>query len=46
VALALEAAGIDVPFDQQELKAGDNFEARPKRAIRDCSLFVPVTSEQ
>lgn len=42
---ALEAAGIDVFFDKQDLKAGDDFKLRLKRAIRDCSLFIPVISE-
>ena len=42
---ALEAAGIDVFFDQQDLKPGDDYEATFRRAIRECSLFVPVISE-
>ncbi|MCP3962647.1 MAG: toll/interleukin-1 receptor domain-containing protein [bacterium] len=41
---ALEAAGVDVFFDKDDLRAGDDFETRLMRNIRDCSLFVPVIS--
>jgi TIR domain/SIR2-like domain len=40
----LAAAGMDVWFDREELVAGDAYEARIKRAIQTCSLFVPVLS--
>lgn len=44
VKLALEAAGVDVFFDKDDLHAGDDFKARLLRSIRDCSLFVPLLS--
>ena len=40
----LEAAGVDVWFDRQELRPGDAFEERILRNIDRCSLFVPVIS--
>ena len=43
---ALEAAGIDVWFDQRRLEGGDDFDQQIKRNIRGCSLFVPVISAQ
>ena len=45
LAAALEAAGIDVFFDQQSLQAGDDFETQLRRAIRECSLFVAMISQ-
>ncbi|MEM7350047.1 MAG: toll/interleukin-1 receptor domain-containing protein [Acidobacteriota bacterium] len=41
---ALEAVGVDVFFDKDDLRAGDDFEARLMRNIRECSLFIPVIS--
>ncbi|MSU50068.1 MAG: toll/interleukin-1 receptor domain-containing protein [Opitutus sp.] len=41
---ALEAAGIEVWFDQRRLEGGDDFDKEIKRNIRGCSLFVPVIS--
>ncbi|MGH7996054.1 MAG: toll/interleukin-1 receptor domain-containing protein [Opitutaceae bacterium] len=41
---ALEAAGIDVWFDQRHLEGGDDFDQQIKRNIRGCSYFVPVIS--
>ena len=41
---ALEAAGVDVFFDRDDLQAGTDWEARLRRFIRQCSLFVPVIS--
>src|SRR5262249_22719718 len=43
---ALEQAGVDVFFDKEALHAGDLWEAKLQRKIRDCSLFVPVISRQ
>src|SRR5262249_32604139 len=42
---ALEAAGVDVFFDKVDLSAGDDFEEKIKRCIGDCSLFIPVISQ-
>jgi hypothetical protein len=41
---ALEAAGIEVWFDQRRLESGDDFDKEIKKNIRSCSLFVPVIS--
>ena len=41
---ALESAGVDVWFDRAALQAGDDYEAKIKRNIENCSLFVPVLS--
>ena len=41
---ALEAAGIEVWFDQRRLEGGDDFDQQIKRHIRACSLFLPVIS--
>lgn len=41
---ALEAAGIDVWFDQRRLEGGDDFDGQIKRHIRSCSFFVPIVS--
>lgn len=40
----LERAGVDVWFDKQALRGGDDYEARIKSNIEKCSLFVPVIS--
>jgi hypothetical protein len=40
----LEAAGVDVWFDQRRLEGGDDFDLQIKKNIRACSLFVPVIS--
>ena len=41
---ALEAAGIEVWFDQRHLEGGDDFDKEIKRNIRACSFFLPVIS--
>ena len=41
---ALRAAGIEVWFDQSELRGGDVWDQRIRREIRDCALFVPIIS--
>jgi hypothetical protein len=40
----LESAGVDVWFDRDDLQGGDDYEAKIKRNIEACSLFVPVLS--
>jgi hypothetical protein len=42
---ALRAAGIEVWFDQSELRGGDAWDAKIRKQIRECSLFVPVISK-
>jgi hypothetical protein len=45
VADALRAFGVEVWFDQNELRGGDAWDAKIKRQIRECSLFVPIISK-
>jgi TolB-like protein len=41
---ALRAAGIEVWFDQSDLRGGDAWDHRIRQQIRDCALFIPVIS--
>ena len=41
---ALRAAGIEVWFDQRELRSGDAWDRQIRERIHDCRLFVPVIS--
>jgi adenylate cyclase len=41
---ALRAAGVEVWFDQSELRGGDAWDASIRRQIRECALFVPLIS--
>ena len=41
---ALRQAGVEVWFDQSELRGGDVWDQRIRREIRDCILFIPVIS--
>jgi hypothetical protein len=41
---ALRAAGIEVWFDQSELRGGDTWDALIRQQIKACYLFVPMIS--
>ncbi len=41
---ALRAAGVEVWFDQSELRGGDAWDASIRRKIKECALFVPLIS--
>jgi TolB-like protein/Flp pilus assembly protein TadD len=41
---ALRDAGVEVWFDQSELRGGDAWDLKIRQQIRDCALFVPVIS--
>jgi TolB-like protein/tetratricopeptide (TPR) repeat protein len=41
---ALRALGLEVWFDQSELRGGDAWDASIRRKIKDCALFVPLIS--
>jgi len=41
---ALRAAGIEVWFDQSELRGGDVWDRQIRKQIHDCALFIPVIS--
>jgi len=40
----LRAAGVEVWFDQSELTGGDAWDAKIRKQIVECALFVPVIS--
>src|SRR5215831_8434464 len=42
---ALRSAGIEVWFDQSELRVGDAWDQKIRQQIHDCALFVPVISK-
>ena len=41
---ALEEHGVAVFFDRKNLRVGENWAMKIRRAIRECSVFVPVIS--
>ena len=41
---ALAAAGVEVWFDQSELRGGDAWDQKIRRQIKECALFVPLVS--
>ena len=41
---ALRSSGIEVWFDQSELRGGDAWDQKIRHQIRDCALFVPIIS--
>jgi TolB-like protein/tetratricopeptide (TPR) repeat protein len=40
----LRAAGIEVWFDQSELRGGDAWDTSIRRQIKNCALFIPIIS--
>jgi TolB-like protein/Flp pilus assembly protein TadD len=42
---ALRNAGVEVWFDQSELRGGDTWDASIRQQIKMCYLFVPMISE-
>jgi eukaryotic-like serine/threonine-protein kinase len=44
ICTTLRAAGIEVWFDQSELRSGEAWDASIRRQIKGCRLFVPVVS--
>jgi TolB-like protein len=44
ICATLRAAGIEVWFDQAELRGGDVWDQAIRRQIKDCALFIPVIS--
>ncbi len=45
ICAALRAAGIEVWFDQSELRGGDAWDASIRRQIKSCALFIPIISQ-
>ena len=46
IADALRAFGVEVWFDQNELRGGDTWDQKIRSQIRTCALFVPIVSAQ
>jgi len=44
IAEALRAAGVEVWFDQSELRGGDKWDVKIRGQVKDCALFLPVIS--
>jgi TolB-like protein/tetratricopeptide (TPR) repeat protein len=44
IAEALRSQGVEVWFDQNDLRGGDAWDAKIKKQIRECALFLPVVS--
>ena len=42
---ALRAAGIEVWFDQSELRGGDAWDHSIRKQIKTCALFLPIISK-
>jgi TolB-like protein/Tfp pilus assembly protein PilF len=40
----LRPAGIEVWFDQSELRGGDAWDRQIRKQIHDCALFIPIIS--
>ncbi len=41
---ALRTAGLEVWFDQSELRGGDAWDAAIRKQVNECALFVPLIS--
>jgi len=41
---SLRAAGLEVWFDQSELRGGDAWDQSIRKQIKECALFVPIIS--
>ncbi|HUJ42669.1 MAG TPA: TIR domain-containing protein [Opitutaceae bacterium] len=44
IADALRAFGLEVWFDQNELRGGDAWDQKIRRQIKECALFLPIIS--
>ena len=44
ISAALRAGGLEVWFDQNELRGGDAWDASIRRQVRECALFVALIS--
>ena len=45
IADALRAFGVEVWFDQSELRGGDQWDVKIRQQINDCALFLPIVSQ-
>jgi TolB-like protein len=46
IADALRAFGVEVWFDQNELRGGDSWDAKIRGQIKACALFIPLVSQK
>jgi TolB-like protein/cytochrome c-type biogenesis protein CcmH/NrfG len=46
IADALRSNGVEVWFDQSELRGGDAWDQNIRRQIKECGIFMPVVSER
>ena len=46
LAEALRSSGLEVWFDENELRGGDAWDGKIRRQIDECTLFVPVISQR
>jgi hypothetical protein len=46
IADALQSAGVEVWFDQSELRGGDAWDRQISNQIRECALFIAVISRR
>ncbi len=46
IADALRAFGVEVWFDQSELRGGDTWDQKIRTQIKTCALFVPLISQR
>src|SRR5450432_4232327 len=44
ICAALRSAGVEVWFDQSELRGGDAWDQSIRKQIKTCALFLPVIS--
>ncbi len=44
IAEALRGFGLEVWFDLNELRGGDAWDAKIRKQIRECALFIPIVS--
>jgi TolB-like protein/tetratricopeptide (TPR) repeat protein len=44
ICASLRSAGVEVWFDQSELRGGDVWDQSIRKQIRTCALFIPVVS--
>ena len=44
ICVALRGAGVEVWFDQSELRGGDAWDQNIRRQIKECALFIPIIS--
>jgi TolB-like protein/cytochrome c-type biogenesis protein CcmH/NrfG len=45
IAEALRGFGVEVWFDQSELRGGDQWDAKIRGQIKACALFIPIVSQ-